>query len=79
MKRADMMIHHHLKLRLPARPCRTLADDMVVLQVNRFSQIDEDMEMFTWPDMIDQTRIGAPATAFCGAFADDDMEMDDGT
>ncbi|MFN3553439.1 MAG: hypothetical protein ACK4UL_10050 [Novosphingobium meiothermophilum] len=78
MKRADLVIRHHLKLRLPTRPCRTLADDMAALPVSRFGNIDPDLELFTWPDMIDQTRIADPATAFCGAFADDDMEMDDG-
>ncbi len=53
----------------------SLADDCAMFPMAALSYEDPDLEDCTWPDMIDQRRIGAHAF---GRFAHDDAEMDDG-
>lgn len=57
---------------------RSIADDDYLFAgsrgfVNR--ALDSDYEGWTWPEEIDQSRIGLIGY---GRFADDDLELDDG-
>lgn len=59
-------------------PSRSMADDPFGKSPFYGHLFDDDAELFTYPDCIDQRQIGNAATAWGGAFADDDCEMDDG-
>lgn len=65
---------------LPAmrRSVRTLADDTFLAMGRSFASLDPDIELFTYPECIDQREIGNAAIAWGGDFAHDDMEIDDG-
>lgn len=56
-------------------PRPSLADDMILFRPDRCGYVDPDLEVFTWPEMIDQSWIDHPGR---GRFAGDDIEMDDG-
>ena len=63
------------------RPGRSLSDDAMLLPHNRLvgaHAYDPDFELFTYPDLMDQTHIGDADTGWAAAFAHDDMEIDDG-
>lgn len=57
---------------------RTLADDMAFMPRHALTAVDTDAELYTYPECIDQTQIGQIGMMWGGAFADDDMEIDDG-
>lgn len=63
---------------IPRSRARSMADDPCVKSFFWNHLHDDDAELFTYPDCIDQRHIGDAATGWAGAFADDDMEMDDG-
>lgn len=67
-----------MKRHLPSHGRRTLADDLAIMPRGIFSPMDTDAELYTYPECIDQTRIGQIGMQWGGAFADDDMEIDDG-
>ncbi|PTR05480.1 MULTISPECIES: hypothetical protein [unclassified Novosphingobium] len=56
-------------------PAFELSDDALLYGKLAHPSFDPDYEMYTWPDVIDQSQIGA---GNLGRAFTDDMEIDDG-